>query len=115
MYILEIITFRYNINQFPKQLWQRDTDVSSVGASVFRCQPDLDDALLEGLDGAGDDLVGRIGAQIASGVLGLAIRALVQTSRVDGDDLDERILADLREIESSSAGFTAVSRLLLIH
>ena len=46
-------------------------------------------------------------------MLGLAVGALVQAPSVDGDDLDEGVLADLREEEGRSTCLSTFAGLLL--
>ena len=84
-----------DVGEAVEQFGQRRADVAAVGTRVLGREPHLDDALLERLYGPFDDLVWRIAAQLAAGVLRFTVRALVQAPRADGDDLHQRVLANL--------------------
>lgn len=90
----EHAAIRDHLNELGEELGKRGAQVAAVSARVFGGEPDLADALLERLHGPGDDFIRRVTAQLASGVLRFAVRALVEAAGVDWYDLDQRVLAD---------------------
>ena len=86
----------------------------SVGSEVFAGQPQLNNSLLKSLFGSFHHLAWRVAPQISSGVLRLAVGAVVQTASVDRDYLDETVLSYLWQVQRSSAHFLAVYATLAI-
>lgn len=81
--------------------------------SVLTSEPYLTHPLPEGLPSPLHNLLWGVAAQFTPSVLGLAVGALVQAPCVDGDDLNEGVLAHFGQQKGSTTGLFASVCLLL--
>eukprot|EP00047_Mylnosiga_fluctuans_P015309 m.45153 g.45153 ORF g.45153 m.45153 type:complete len:352 (-) comp5861_c0_seq1:25-1080(-) len=88
---------------------QRGSDVSAVCTSVLAGHPDLSYSLCNNAPDALDDLVGRVGRQVAARVLRLAVCAVVEAAAVDRHDLDQPIFAYLWQVQPRPSGALAIA------